>query len=155
MSWTLIITLICIGLLFVLLEVLVLPGGIAGIVGGGLVVVGIILAYDNFGAIAGHLTLGGTLLVSVVLVIIAVRSNTWKRLTLNKEIDSRVNEMEEKLEVGDKGKTVSRLAPMGKVDINDNFYEVYTHGEFIDQNEAIEIIKIQDNKIFVKQINKS
>jgi membrane-bound ClpP family serine protease len=152
MSWTLLITLILIGLIFVLLEVLVIPGGIAGIVGGGLVVVGIVLAYDTFGAIAGHITLAGTLVVSIILVIVAIRSNTWKKFTLSKKIDGRVNEMDQSLKVGDKGKTISRLAPMGKVDINDNFHEVYTHGEFIDQNVDIEIIKLQDNKIFVKQI---
>lgn len=153
MSWFLIITLIVIGLLFIVLEVLALPGGVAGIVGGALVVVGIVLTYQNYDAIYGHLVLAGTLVFSIIMVVVFIRSKTWKRFTLSDELKGGVN-MDDKntVFVGDKGKTISRLAPMGKVEINDRFYEVYTHGEFIDQNVQIEVSKIKENRIYVKQI---
>ncbi len=153
MSWFLIITLIVIGLLFIVLEVLALPGGVAGIVGGALVVVGIVLTYQNYDAMYGHLVLAGTLVFSIIMVVVFIRSKTWKRFTLSDELKGGVN-MDDKdtVFVGDKGRTISRLAPMGKVEINDRFYEVYTHGEFIDQNVPIEVTKVKDNKIYVKQI---
>jgi membrane-bound ClpP family serine protease len=153
MSWFLIITLIVIGLLFIVLEVLALPGGVAGIVGGALVVVGIVLTYQNYDAMYGHLVLAGTLVFSIIMVVVFIRSKTWKRFTLSDELKGGVN-MDDKdtVFVGDKGRTISRLAPMGKVEINDRFYEVYTHGEFIDQNVQIEVSKIKENRIYVKQI---
>ncbi len=153
MSWFLIITLIVIGLLFIVLEVLALPGGVAGIVGGALVVVGIVLTYQNYEAMYGHLVLAGTLVFSIIMVVVFIRSKTWKRFTLSDELKGGVN-MDDKdtVFVGDKGRTISRLAPMGKVEINDRFYEVYTHGEFIDQNVQIEVSKIKENRIYVKQI---
>jgi len=153
MSWFLIITLIVIGLLFIVLEVLALPGGVAGIVGGALVVVGIVLTYQNYEAMYGHLVLAGTLVFSIIMVVVFIRSKTWKRFTLSNELKGGVKMDDENMVfVGDKGKTISRLAPMGKVEINDRFYEVYTHGEFIDQNVQIEVSKIKENRIYVKQI---
>jgi membrane-bound ClpP family serine protease len=41
---------------------------------------------------------------------------------------------------------------MGKAKIKNNYFEVSSLGEFIDNGEEIEIINIENNKIYVKQI---
>jgi len=152
MSWIIIITLIVIGLLFLILEILVLPGTtVAGIIGGALIVVSIWQTYVSHGTSAGHYTVAGTFVLTFFVLYFSLRSKTWKKLMLNSSINSRVNVISEKnLKVGDAGRTISRLAPAGKARINDIIFEVRTMGDFIDQESDIVVVKINRNKIIVK-----
>lgn len=150
--WPVIIILILIGLLMLILEILVLPGGVAGVVGFCLMIAGIWTAYVNEGALAGNITLVVTLAVNIFGLVYALRSNTWKKAMLSAKIDGKVNVVNPtELKVGDFGRTISRCAPMGKALFQDKFYEVSTNTEFIDQDVEIEIIKIDGKKIIVKQ----
>ena len=150
--WTVIFILIGIGLIVVLLEILVIPGGgLAGVLGFALMAIGVFLTYSREGTTAGHLVLAGTLVVNIGTLILALRSKTWDRAMLKTNIDSRVNTIEDnELNIGDIGKTISRCTPMGKALINDRFYEVTSYSEFIDEETEIEVIKIEKSKIFIK-----
>lgn len=154
MTWTIIAVLIAVGFLFLLLEVLVLPGtNIAGVVGFVLLAIGIWQAYAVFGGLAGTITLISTLFLSVVALYFALKSKTWHKAALHKNIDSKVNVVDvEKIKAGERGKTVSRLAPMGKAEFAGEYYEVNALGQFIDPETEIEIVKIENNKITVKKI---
>jgi membrane-bound ClpP family serine protease len=153
--WTIVIILILVGILMLLIEILVIPGsGVAGIIGFALMVGGIWIAYTKEGVQEGHITLGITLGVSVIGLLLSLRSKTWNKAMLHTEIDSKVRTIDpELLKVGNSGKTVSRCAPMGKAIFDNIFYEVSAYSDFIDEEEEIEIIKISGNKIFIKQIN--
>jgi membrane-bound ClpP family serine protease len=153
MHWILILTLILIGLIFLALEILVIPGvGIAGIIGFILIAVGVWQTYAGHGMLAGHLVLAGTFALTVITLVLSLRGKTWRRLALSTSIDSKVNLIdEENVKPGDGGKTVSRLAPMGKALINGEFYEVSTNGDFIDQQTEIVVLKIDHSKIIVKR----
>ncbi len=95
MFWLIIGVLIFVGLAFLVLEILVIPGtGIAGIIGFILMGIGIWQAYSVYGSTAGHYTLGGTIVLTVLMLILALRSKTWKKIMLKKKIDSRVNVIE-------------------------------------------------------------
>ncbi len=152
MFWLVVVTLILIGLAFLLLEILVIPGtGVAGIVGFIVLGIGVWQGYSYYGDTTGHWILGGTILGTVAVLAYSLRAKTWRRVALNSEIDSRVNLIDEvNLKRGDEGKTVSRLAPSGKAMFNNEFCEVHTFGAFIDPGKAIIIEKIEDHKIFVK-----
>jgi membrane-bound ClpP family serine protease len=154
MTWTIIVVLIAVGFLFLLLEVLVLPGtNIAGVLGFILLAVGIWQAFAVYGGMAGTITLLVTLLLSGVSLYFALKSKTWNRAALQKNIDSRVNLVDtEKIKPGDRGKTISRLAPMGKAEFAGEYFEVKTMSEFIDPGVGIEIVKIENSKIIVKKI---
>ncbi|HOX78387.1 MAG TPA: NfeD family protein [Bacteroidales bacterium] len=153
MHWVLIATFILIGLVFLVLEILVIPGvGVAGIIGFVLIAVGVWQSYAVYGLAAGHAVLGGTLVLTVLTLFLSLRGKTWKRISLSTSIDSKVNVIDQKnIKPGDSGKTVSRLAPMGKAIINEEFYEVTTNGDFIDQQTEITVVKIDHNKIIVKR----
>jgi len=153
MHWLLITTFIVIGLIFLALEILVIPGvGVAGVIGFILIALGVWQTYAGHGMLAGHLVLGGTFLLTVLTLVISLRGKTWKRLALSTTIGSKVNTIDEgNLKPGDEGKTVSRLAPMGKAVINGEFYEVTTNGDFIDQQTDIVVLKIEYSKIIVKR----
>ena len=155
MTWTVIAVLIIIGFLFLLLEVLVLPGtNIAGIIGFILIGIGVWQAYEVYGGTAGTLTLSGTVVLSVVFLYFALKSKTWKKASLKSKIGSRVNVIDrEKIKVGDTGRTISRLNPMGKALVNGDYFEVRTTGDYLEPNEVIMVIKIDGNKITVEQKN--
>ncbi len=152
MSWTIIIVLILIGLLFLILETLVVPGTtVVGIFGFALLAFSIYKSYAVYGATAGHITLGSTAVLTLILLFFAIRSKTWNKLMLKSNISSKVNTIdEEKLKKGDVGETVSRLVTGGKAKINGEFYEVHSTGAFIDQHSKIVVTKIEANKIYVK-----
>jgi membrane-bound ClpP family serine protease len=152
MSWLLILTIIIIGLLFLLLEILVVPGTtIVGVAGAILMIFGVYSSYSHYGAAAGTYTLAGTVIFTISALVLALKSNTWKIAMLNSEIDSKVNIVEEeKIKVGDQGIAISRLNPMGKALINSEYYEVTSKDNLIDQNSEIVVTKVEGNKIIVK-----
>ncbi|HAJ98435.1 MAG TPA: hypothetical protein DCM62_00270 [Bacteroidales bacterium] len=152
MDWTLIVGLIVIGIIFLLLEILVVPGvSIVGIVGAGILVVAVVSAFTTYGPVAGAITLVGVLIASALTLVLALKSNTWKKAMLDTEISGRVNVIEtEKIKPGDEGITITRLNPMGKASINDEFYEVTSAENLINENTPVVVMKIDGNKIFVK-----
>jgi membrane-bound ClpP family serine protease len=155
MSWLLIIILITLGLLFLLLEVLVIPGAtLAGIAGFGLLFVGLWQTYVSKGIVAGHITLAATIVVTIVSLYFSFKAGTWKRMALKTTSDGKMDQLEGlSIAIGDKGMTVSRLAPAGKALINNEIIEVHTFGEFIDQEVEVIVISVKNNKIIVT-INK-
>lgn len=154
MSWTVILILILVGLIFLLLEMLVIPGTtVIGAIGFILIAIGIWQGYASHGTPGGHYLLAGTLFFTVLLIGMSLRSKTWNRVMLHTEVDGKANLIDRNaVNPGDVGKTVSRLIPMGKALINNEYYEVSTSGEVIDPGTEIEVVKIENNKIFVKSI---
>ena len=153
MAWSVIVVLILIGLLFIILEILVIPGvAIFGILGVIIILIGVWQSYITYGTTAGHIVLASSILLSIVTLVFSLRSKTWKRMMLNSKIEGKTNVIDEnKIKAGDTGKTTSRLSPAGKAIINGDYYEVHTQSEFMDPGTEIEIIKIDFNKIYVKQ----
>jgi len=154
MTWTLIIVLIIIGFLFLLLEILVIPGTtFVGAIGMVSMATGIWQAYIVYGSTAGHLTLLSSVVLGLIGVYYALKGGTWKKAMLDANIDSKVNLVDQtELAPGTRGKSISRLAPMGKASFNGKFYEVQSVSGFVDENTEIEIIKIENNKIIIKTL---
>lgn len=153
MSLLLIILVVLVGLILVALEIVALPGGISGICGGILVAAGIWLTYSNYGMVAGNIILVSSIVIGVALLAFFMKSRTWKRASLNDEIDSKANPIDETvIKPGAKGTTISRLAPAGNAIIENQTVEVHTISEFIDPNKPIEVIEVDGYRILVKEI---
>lgn len=152
MSWLVIIGLILVGIIFLLLEILVVPGTtVVGLIGGGMVIGAVVTAFSTYGVQAGVLTLAGSLVVSVIAIVLALKSNTWNKAMLKTAIDGRVNVVEpDKIVAGDEGISITRLNPMGKAMIKDEFYEVTSKDNLIAENTPIVVVKVDGNKIIVK-----
>ncbi len=153
-----VIIIILIGLFLLLVEFLLIPGiTVAGVGGVILIAGGITWAYTGFGTTAGHLTLLGTAIASVTVVVLALRSKTWKYFMLNTNVEGSVDGKidENQIKVGDAGVSVSRLAPMGKARINGVLVEAKSMGEFIDQKKEVTVIKIEGSKVIVKLNDKT
>jgi membrane-bound ClpP family serine protease len=97
----------------------------------------------------------GTVVATVLTLVFALRSKTWRRFKLNASISSTVEgRIEEgQIKPGDSGIAISRLAPMGKARINEMVVEAKSQGDFIDQKSEIVVVKIEDNKVIVKPKN--
>ena len=157
MSVGLIIFLILLGILLFLVEFMILPGvTVAGIGGAVSMVAAVILAFYYYGTSAGFIVLLATSVLIIGTVILMLKSGTWKKVMLTRKIDAKVDLIhseEGKIKVGDRGLTVSRLNPMGKVMINGEYYQALSQGNYVDQNIEIEIIRIESNKLIVKPVN--
>ena len=125
----LVITLILVGIILILVEILLIPGiGIAGILG---------LTSICGSAYYAFAHLGG---------------KTWKRLELDTVIDKHIKE--EEVAVGDRGMAATRLGPIGTARINDKSYEVTSLEGMIDAGTRVEIVHIENNKIYVRPVMK-
>uniref|UniRef100_UPI003217F7A3 NfeD family protein n=1 Tax=uncultured Draconibacterium sp. TaxID=1573823 RepID=UPI003217F7A3 len=151
-----IILLILLGLVLLLIEFAVIPGVTIAGIGGFLLLAGsVYIAFSELGTLAGFITLTVVLIASPMLIFYFFKSRTGKKMILEKNIEGKVEQVnKEKLHIGDVGKTIGRLAPMGKVKVNNEVVEAQSTGMFIDQNTEIKVIKIESNKIIVEPLKK-
>lgn len=151
MSLTVAILIILLGLILLLLEILVIPGIIVGIIGVLLSIGGIISVYVNQGNTAGNMVLLGTLVSTAIMIYFTFRSNTWKKVSINTSIDGKVNTFNtEQIKAGETGVAISRLAPSGKALVNGIQLEVHSMEGYINEGTSIIIAKVDENKIIVK-----
>lgn len=151
-----IVLLILLGIVLLLIEFAVVPGvTIAGI--GGFLLMGgaVYIAFAEYGTLPGFITLAIVLILSPAIVYYYFKSRAGKKMILEKNIDGVIDLVdEEKIKVGDTGKTIGRLAPMGKARVNGEVVEAQSTGALIDQNTPIRVLKIDSNKIIVEPLNK-
>lgn len=147
-----IITLILVGLVLIFAEILLIPGvGVAGILG--LLSMGgsCFYAFYEFGNVTGYIVTAVNVVLIVALSIWVLRAKTWKRMSLETSIDSKAVETSV-LAVGDRGKTLTRLAPMGSARFGDFVVEVKAVEGMLDPNIEVEVVLIEDNRIYVKPL---
>jgi len=152
---TVIIILIILGILLFVIEFLLVPGvTVAGIGGLVLTVFGVYKAFNDFGAATGVWVLIGTLMLSVFVIVMSLRARTWNRLMLNTNVNGTVDTAigEEQIKTGDHGTTLTRLAPMGKVQVNSIVREAKSTEGFIDEHTQIEVVAVEGTRISVKPI---
>lgn len=89
-------------------------------------------------------------MVGSLLTWYSLRTRTWKRLSLDTRIDSKVEGVDPAVKAGDAGITVGRLAPMGKVKVGDSVVEALSESGYVDTNREVEIVKVYADKIIVK-----
>lgn len=147
-----IITLILLGLVLIFAEILIIPGvGIAGVLG--LLSMGgsCYYAFSQLGSAAGAVVTAINAVLIVALTIWVLRAKTWKRLALETKVDSKAVEGCV-LTLGDRGKTVTRLAPMGMVLFENDTVEVTALEGMIDPGIKVVVVMIEDNKVYVKPV---
>ena len=157
MSILAIILLILLGIFLFIVEFLLVPGiTIAGIGGAILMGVAVYFAYATHGNTVGNYTLVASLIFLVGGGAYVLRAKTWKRLMLHKGIDSKVEVglEDDKIKVGDRGESISRMAPFGKVLINGMIVEGKSQRGFLDQHTPVEVIKVLNTQVIVKSIKK-
>ncbi|MEE1097434.1 MAG: NfeD family protein [Bacteroidales bacterium] len=139
------------GVGLVILELLAIPGTtIAGLSGIGLLGYGIYEVFVGYGALWGGISIVVALSICIALLIYSLRSKTWNKFSLNKEINSKVNVIGNEIAVGDKGVSVTRLAPMGMAEIKEQRIEVYTSTSYVEPNTPLIVEAIDGNRVRVR-----
>ena len=154
MNLLIILFLIILGIVLLLIEFTILPGiTIAGVGGVLLFAYSIYLAFTSYGALVGFITLAFVLIVAPTLVVLLFKGKAGKKMVLSTVLSGFVNEIDpEKVKIGDVGVTVGRLAPMGKIKVNNEVVEARSTGIFIDPGEKVRIIQIEKSLITVEPL---
>ena len=150
-----IILLVFFGLLFLLAELVLLPGVSIGAILS-LVCYGssIYLAFRDYGTTGGVVVIAVVLLLSLLVVVVSLRARTWQRFSLRQEIRSSSMPVlpADELKAGDRGRTLSRLSPMGKVEIEGRIYEAKSTGAYVDPQREVEVVGFENFSVIVKPI---
>lgn len=151
-----IVLLVFFGLLFLVAELVLLPGVSIGALLS-LVCYGssIYLAFRDYGPLTGALVVIAILVLSFVAIIFSLRAKTWQRFSLKQEIrSSSMPEPDKELQIGARGTSVSRLSPMGKVAIDGRIYEAKSQDVYIDPRSEVEVVGFENFSVIVRKSEK-
>lgn len=153
--WSIIISLLFIGLTLLILEIVFVPGttlvGIIGVIFAG---AGVLVTFKEYGSETGMYVLVGSSAIAAVALYLSFKSNAWQRFANNSVIRSKVNEgLTATLALGDEGVTLSTLKPIGKAQFKGSQFEVKTLGDYVDVGTKVKIVHIESNQIIVKPLN--
>lgn len=154
MELAIVIILVILAIGLFLLEIFLLPGiSIAGIAGGVLITIAVWFAFASIGTVAGVLTLVGGLLALGVSIWLFLKMRALERMSLTTNVTGKVDAIDKnQIRVGDRGMTLSRLAPMGKVVVNNLTMEAKTYDDFIDQDVEVIVKHVNKTNILVEKI---
>ena len=154
---TLIITfLMVVAITLTLLEIFMLPGITIASVGGFIFATGGLIYAYSISTWVGNVTVAISLLAFVISFIWLLRAKSFNRVALKTDISSKlVSSRDLGIKPGDKGLTLSRLAPIGKARINGIVVEAKSIDELIDENTPVEVIRVDGYNVIVRIKNKS
>ena len=151
MDILIVIVLCVIGILLILAEIFLIPGlTLTAVAGTAFSIGGIFYAFKYIGTTAGIITLISVTLIIAITFVYLVKSKALDRIALKTDINSTVAAKElTDISEGDKGITISRLNPIGKVRVNNITMEAKTLSGFIDENTNITVIKVFPTQLIV------
>ena len=153
-DWIGITILLIIGIGLIVLEIVLLPGGIVGLIGAAVLAIAIFLTFQSYGTGIGILVTVISAVVFVGALIYGFKTNLWDNIALNTRSTSRVFETEDiKVVVGEEGLTLSALRPIGKAEFKNAEMEVRSMGDYIDSGKPVRIKLIKDDKVYVELIS--
>ncbi len=112
----------------------------------------VLLLGGGGGLVVGFTVLGIIVGLLIVLTALFLRPRTWNRLALRTHIDSQVQpvEIDKQVEVGVQGTTLTRLAPMGKVQIGEQIFEAKSLDSYIDPRQQVRVIGYDNATLVVR-----
>jgi membrane-bound serine protease (ClpP class) len=158
--------LVAAGMLLVGIEIFVIPGfGVAGILGIGALVAGLGLALVGAGAptaaiigALGRVAISVLLALAGGLALLRVLPNLpfGRRFVLDTEMRAETGyaspPQADHLRLGRAGTTLSPLRPAGVAEIDGERVDVVSDGSFIEGGAAIEVIRVEGNRIVVRSL---
>lgn len=149
--------LLIIGALLIFLE-LFIPGGVAGTIGVIIVFYAIFqLTNSIMGLLIGLLIFASLMVLAIyILLKLVSKDKLHNKLILNSVLNSDAGFNSNKVQsdelIGQRGITISVLKPSGKIKIAGEIYYVSSDDKFIDKDKQVEIVKVENNKILVREV---
>jgi membrane-bound ClpP family serine protease len=155
LMWIVIISLLLIGLILLIVEVVFIPGTtVVGLLGVAFSIIGVVAGYNQFGQTVGFYLLMSTLVITAIALFFSFRSGMWQMFSLQSTITSKVNEGKHaSLTVGDTGITTSTLKPSGKAEFKNEVFEVRSTGNYVEPQTKVKIVSIDIQQIIVEPTN--
>ncbi|MCR4859236.1 MAG: NfeD family protein [Bacteroidales bacterium] len=155
--WWIVVTLLVLGILLMLVEMLLVPGvGVAGFLSLGSLGVACWYAFASISTAAGWWTTLAAVLLLGAMLFFALRAKTWSRFELKTEVDSKMGTEADGVHVGDRGVAYTRLAPMGTGRFGDLSCEVKSFdNKMIAAGTPVEVVAVEENKPLVKPITQA
>lgn len=151
MDIILVVTFVVLGIAFFVLEIFFLPGvSIGGVVGTLFTGAAIWYAFAKIGAVAGWVVVAVSAVALLLAVIYFIKGKPLNKMALNRELESDNPYNMSNVTVGDEGRTLSRLAPMGKVLVNGEDYEAKVRNGFLDGGVEVVVVAVEGNVIVVE-----
>ena len=144
----LIVALIVVGVLLLVAELVLLPGiSVAGI---GAFVAFLAAAFYGF---MQYGVMGGALILATIVILCVIAVVVSRRFSLKATVDSTSTPTPEQqdIHVGQRGETLTRLAPMGKVQLGEVTIEAKSVDAYIDPHQAIEVIGYDNTAVIVRR----
>lgn len=150
-----IVILVLFGLLFLIAEIVLLPGVSIGAVLS-LVCYGsaIYMAFRDYGPLTGVAVVLVIVVLSIVATFFSLRAKTWQRFSLHQKITSSSvpTPAEQDVKIGDRGVTLSRLSPMGKVRFGEKIVEAKSLDAYVDPRTEVEVVAFENFNVVVRVI---
>jgi membrane-bound serine protease (ClpP class) len=149
----LVITLLVVGALLILAET-ILPGMIAGIVGGCCIIAGVIEGYSEFGARTGNLILACVLVGSVVGFWAWLKffpESRAAKVFISQQVSGEIGTERPEL-VGQTGTALTPLRPAGAALIQGKRVDVVTEGQMIERDTPVRVIAVEGLRVVVRKI---
>ena len=152
MTIVVLLSLLIIGLVLMLAEVLFVPGTtVIGILGLVVSLLGVAYAFISYEENTAWLITGFAALANLIAIVYGFRSGVWSKFSLKNTSEGRVFDGRTSgLHLGMEGKAISDIKPYGKGMFGGEIYEVKSENGFLTVGSDLEIIKIENNKILVK-----
>jgi membrane-bound serine protease (ClpP class) len=150
----LVITLLVVGAILLLLET-VLPGMIAGIVGGCCLIAGVIMGYVEFGTSTGTWILFATVVALVAGFAVWARyfpESRFGRAFISKGVTGDIRAEKPEL-LHQTGTAFTQLRPSGTALINGQRVDVVTEGSLIEKGAPIKVVATEGLRVVVRALS--
>jgi len=148
-----VVALLVVGTALILLET-VLPGMVAGLIGFGCLVAGVILAYVNFGPQQGNWVLFAVALVLTALTVLWVRffpnSRLGQMFVTRRTIGNLGVEQPQLL--NQEGTALTNLRPSGTALINGQRIDVVTEGVLLEPGTPLRVVAVEGLRVVVRAL---
>ena len=148
-----VVTLLLVGAVLLLMEI-VLPGMIAGLIGIGCVIAGVIVSFVKFGADVAGLVALGSLIAIVAGFLVWLKYFPGSRVGKLFVSETAVGDLDIEVPdiVGKEGSALCSLRPSGVVDIEGRRFDVVAEGGWIEKGSAVKVVSAGANRIIVRAI---
>jgi membrane-bound serine protease (ClpP class) len=150
---TTVLILLLAGALLLALET-VLPGLIAGLIGLGCLVAGVVVSYSEFGARGGNLVLALTLVGLIIGTLLYLRyfpESRAARMFVSRGVVGNVDAEQTAL-LHQTGKALTILRPSGTAVIAGRRVDVVTEGGLIEAGTPVKVIAIEGMRTVVRAV---
>lgn len=151
MTTIIIVTVLVLGLILLFAEIAIVPGfGVAGILGLLALGAGAVAAWTELGSFWGGLTIGVSLIAAGVMLVWLPKSRAARRMVLDHSQAEAISQVDRSPLLGRRGFTVTPLRPVGRARFGSDEVDVMTEGEYIDNDQEVEVTAVEGPRVVVR-----